>query len=285
MIIKRYLLNPLYKCLCFISKERSKRFSVKHNRAIVAKLPQAFFPQGTFELLRLGRQFDGGYLAEKNSIYNAKSLLSFGVALDWSFERDFLNLNKVHLEAYDNANYFMLFIKRLKSRIFRFYRLLAVLIDFFIFFNSKNRILNNCKVGNDKDAKSLKEILAENKLQRPVFIKCDIEGAEYHLLDDIIDISDDLTGMAIEFHDVDCNMDKITDFIKRFPLKVVHLHPNNGSKISPDNIPCIIEMSFAKDPVEISSQLPCTHPLDDSCNPAVPDIVLYPNREPDSLQI
>ena len=45
-----------------------------------------FKPKYLYDLLRIGKNNDGGYLVESNSIQTAKSLISFGIGYDWSFE-------------------------------------------------------------------------------------------------------------------------------------------------------------------------------------------------------
>ena len=53
-------------------------------------LPKIFKPLNEYDLIRLGKDNDGGYLVEKESLAEAKSLISFGIAFDWSFEKHFL---------------------------------------------------------------------------------------------------------------------------------------------------------------------------------------------------
>ena len=45
------------------------------------------------DLIRVGRDNDGGYIVPKSIILKSKSLLSYGINKDWSFEKDFYNLN------------------------------------------------------------------------------------------------------------------------------------------------------------------------------------------------
>ena len=52
-------------------------------------LDKIFKPFANYELIRLGRSNDGGYLIGKNSINNSEYLISMGLDLDWSFEEDF----------------------------------------------------------------------------------------------------------------------------------------------------------------------------------------------------
>ena len=66
-------------------------------------LPTKFKPKGTFNLIRLGKDNDGGYLVEKNSINGSKSLIAMGIGKDWSFEKDFLDNVKKKGEYFDQG--------------------------------------------------------------------------------------------------------------------------------------------------------------------------------------
>ena len=44
-------------------------------------------------LIRLGREADGGYVVDKNVVQNTDYLVSFGLGSDWSFELDYIKLN------------------------------------------------------------------------------------------------------------------------------------------------------------------------------------------------
>jgi hypothetical protein len=50
-------------------------------------------PKHLYDLIRLGRNNDGGYLVEKNSLKVSKALISFGLSFDWSFGKDFYNFH------------------------------------------------------------------------------------------------------------------------------------------------------------------------------------------------
>lgn len=57
-----------------------------------------------YDLIRFGRNNDGGYLVEKNSLKVSKALISFGLSFDWSFEKDFYNFhNKAPIHCYDHT--------------------------------------------------------------------------------------------------------------------------------------------------------------------------------------
>ena len=53
-----------------------------------------------------------------------------------------------------------------------------------------------------------------------------------------------MTGLAIEFHDIDLHIDKLRDFISRFPLTLVHTHCNNFVICNDKGVPLVIECTF-----------------------------------------
>ena len=78
-------------------------------------LPSNFKPENEYDLIRLGKNNDGGYLIERDSIKGVKSLISMGISIDWSFEKDFKDINEVPINAYDhkiNSYFWFRFIRR-----------------------------------------------------------------------------------------------------------------------------------------------------------------------------
>ncbi len=61
------------------------------------KIPKFLCPQHKCEIVRLGRENDGGYSVPKNSLQNSKVVLGFGLSDDWSFEEDFQKNSKTLL--------------------------------------------------------------------------------------------------------------------------------------------------------------------------------------------
>ena len=86
-----------------------------------------------------------------------------------------------------------------------------------------------------------KDIVSENL--KSTFLSIDIEGSEYELLDNICNFSQNLTGLNIEFHNVQDNLEKIESFIKKIELLLIHTHINNFGQIV-NGIPSVIELSF-----------------------------------------
>ena len=251
-------------------------------------LPKVFKPRFSYNLLRIGSRHDGGYLVEKNSLLTAKSLLSFGISDNWEFEKHFLNTNRIPLKAFDHTidllvlfrNVITAFVKIFLniraplSSIKSFSRRVYALWDYKIFFRNQ-RTLRHIMVGySGKNAMSLDEILSVEKLHFPVFLKCDIEGWEYRILDQIVAHSDKLSGLIVEFHDIDLHSDRIKKFIENFPLTLVHTHANNFGGYDNGNDPLVVEMTFSSAPCKTGETASIPHPEDTPNNPHESDLPL-----------
>jgi hypothetical protein len=66
-------------------------------------LPKELKPKYCYNLLRLGKNNDGGYLVEKESLLNSECLISCGISLDWSFEKDFFQFKLCPIHFYDHT--------------------------------------------------------------------------------------------------------------------------------------------------------------------------------------
>jgi hypothetical protein len=238
-------------------------------------LPKQFKPNHLYELIRLGKNNDGGYLAGKNSVLNSSTLISFGINDDCSFEKEFKNLHNIDVLCFDHAVgagfWFKKFRRALRKSLKGEIKLLK---DFFInIFNYKflfNRsgsfFYKQRIVGKDENSLllgeiNIKKIINNNNLKKNLFLKIDIEGHEYEILDDIISFSSYMNGLIIEFHDVDLNLNKIITFINSIDLKLIHIHPNNSINYR-NNIPPCLEFSFERNPIIVSNDVDFPHNLD-----------------------
>ena len=108
-----------------------------------------------------------------------------------------------------------------------------------------------------------KDLIEISRYKKDIFLKIDIEGSEYRILNDILDIEKNLIGMIIEFHDVDLHLERIENFIKHLKyLKLIHIHPNNYGVINSENIPALLELTFEKDPDLIYDEVNFPNSLD-----------------------
>lgn len=79
---------------------------------IIVNFPKFLKPKKKYKLIRIGKNNDGGYLVDEQSIKDAKTLISLGINDDWSFEKDFVKINKnVDLRCYDNNTSSIFLIK------------------------------------------------------------------------------------------------------------------------------------------------------------------------------
>jgi len=212
------------------------------------------------ELVRLGSDCDGGYVVPRNTILSSELLISLGISDNWDFEKDFVKVSKKPIFAYDHSIHIKFWFLRFKRDLLKFLSLkifkpkklykMFQYLDFLYFFKlNKNNKFFLKKIGNEKNSITLKEIMSselENK--HNIFLKIDIEGSEYEILNDIISFKDLLQGIVIEFHQVGKNIDKIIKFINNIKsnLHLVHIHGNNYSVKVINKDPEAIELTFSK---------------------------------------
>jgi hypothetical protein len=231
-------------------------------------LPKNFKPDGAYELIRVGSDHDGGYLVDPKSIEQSNALIALGVGRNWSFEKDFLERKSVRIHAYDYSIGLGYWIKHFLKRVLavligRFsapFDAVKLFLEFKIFFKD-SAVLYLEKVGTAPGCDTnLKKAL--DKLDRaPLFLKVDIEGYEYQILEEIIRCKDDLTGLVIEFHSVSDNIEKIEDFINKIGITLIHIHPNNN-RLDEEGGPKAIELTFSKNPTKLEDKFIHPHALD-----------------------
>lgn len=246
-------------------------------------LPNKFKPDGLYKLIRVGKDNDGGYVVCENSVNNSNILISFGISDDFSFEKHFQKINSINILAYDptvNINFFLKkFLHSLiKLNFLLFFKQFSNWLKFKIFFSKSKNKLYLKKIGKGGDVIynyiPIEEIINSSEINEKFFFKIDIEGSEYRILDDLIKFMSKIEGLAIEFHDVDINVEKVLNFIDKFDLKLVHIHANNWSTHGLNNIPSSIELSFSKKPILVNNEITFPHILDQKNNPDLDEIDL-----------
>ena len=216
----------------------------------IAFLPKIFLPKKNNSLFRLGSKFDGGYVVSKSDIQKSNLLLSFGINDDWSFEKSFLNYNNIITYCFDGSLTTNFWIKYTINALVRL-RINKILnfLRFKIFFNSNKHFIKKyiSDLYNENHI-TLSEIINRYcKGYDKIFLKVDIEGSEYRILDDILLHSKKFSSVVIEFHDFDLNLDRIKNFTKSFPLKIIHIHANNYSDLNKKSIPSTTEITYSYD--------------------------------------
>ena len=184
-------------------------------------------PVAVPDLVRLGGKMDGGYVVSKTAIDHAQGLLSFGLGDDFTFDQDWHVLkpqDPIHM--YDaSVKYETLSIRintgvrssiDIKSEYQQFFQGHVKHIPEFISANNFVQALD--ELGADQ-----------------VFIKMDIEGSEYGLIDLFVEHHARIVGIAMEWHDCANRSSKWYDAVQKLQqhYDIVHLHGNNH--VSPDN--------------------------------------------------
>ena len=254
-------------------------------------LPKIFKPKNEYDLIRLGQDNDGGYLIEKNSLSDAKSLISFGLSYDWSFEKKFFSIKGCPIHCYDpTIKYSSIkkFSRRSIANLFKIKNLfnknlLKHNIDNIFLYNDYKKFFSNkvvhyeSSIGIGRNKVNFSELINRIKLY-PVFLKIDIEGSEYRILDDILKYQDKIAGLVIEFHNVDLHKDIISDFIKKFDLSLCHIHGQNPSGtdyLDKNNDPIQVEMTFSNTKNILSTNPKIPHLLDQPADFRFQDVKLY----------
>ena len=179
-----------------------------------------------------------------------------------SFEKDFKSRNKdVKIYCYDDRISKKFLIKKfLDTLIYLPYKLnikklLKRFVNFLIIYHfQKSKFqYQSCFYGD------LSEIIKDKK---NIFLKIDIEGYEFRLLNEILENQEKIIGLAIEFHNCDLLSSKVYDFVERFKLNLIHIHPNNSAPVDKDGLPWVLELSFEKNPKVLDGINSLPHPLD-----------------------
>ena len=215
--------------------------------------PKILKPKYNYDLIRIGRDNDGGYLVEKKSLQNTECLISLGINDDWSFEEEFLKKKNIIIKCFDDVLDEKFLLKRIIIQFISFFEkrnfglLKNSISNYFSFLRIKKKIQFNKKRISYND---LIKIL--NQETNNIFLKIDIEGHEYRILDDLLINQNKIIGLVIEFHDCDLHLEKITKFLSLFNLTLVHIHGNNFAQTDLNDDIVVLELTFSKNPTQVN---------------------------------
>jgi len=208
-------------------------------------------------LVRIGRETDGGYVAVSDKIRSSDQVFSFGIGMDLSFEAHLFEINKkLKFQIFDHTvikpnkkKVVKIAVKGILSRdhnllknFRKFKKQYELLLGSSHHF--KNRISGNVWFTYDVAAQ---DVFSRYPGKRGI-LKIDIEGSEYRILKDVAESIEKFQLIIIEFHDSDLHIDKIKAFVKSFSKthKIVHFHANNFAGASADGLPEVFELTIMK---------------------------------------
>ena len=112
-------------------------------------------PTSKYDLIRIGSDYDGGYLVEKKSLDNTEILISFGILDNWEFEMDFIKKSQcIKIFTYDELTSLQFLISRffkniigvpifklIKNQLYNFFNIFN-----FIFFIKNKKVTHNTQL-------------------------------------------------------------------------------------------------------------------------------------------
>ncbi len=256
-------------------------------KKLLTRIPAALKPLQQYDLIRLGKDNDGGYLVTPDSIDNADALLSLGISFDWSFEQSFsAHKPNAPIHAYDGtvdvnvirnrAEKNMRAQKKGKRLPYKPEYTGQVYEGFLAFFDGKQKNFYKEMIGSEDGFTSLSTSIARIA-EQSVFLSCDIEGAEYQIFAEIIANIDVFCGIVLEIHDFSTRAEEVTAFCESLQasgMMIVHVHGNNSSVPIAPGVPDVLEISFARQAKVMQESPSFPHALDQPCNDQSEDYTL-----------
>ena len=250
-------------------------------------------PMACGDLTRIGAPNDGGYVVPLTVVRDVKYLISFGLSLDWSFEAEFVRHNPgAIVHCYDHtvsgrriARHSLEHLIKLPLGPSRQRRRESWKYpSYLLFFRNRIHHYHHRKRIWDEaggDSVTIREVFAQVDPDGGVFLKMDIEGAEYRVMADLAEYASRIDAMAIEFHDIHLHEEQFDAAVRllRREFHVVHVHGNNYRGVSPSGLPCVLEITFQnrrrfRGTPEVSRLSYPVQGLDAPNNPAKPDLEL-----------
>jgi hypothetical protein len=211
------------------------------------------------DLARYGHAQDGGYVLPSSALAAIDAVLSFGLSTDWSLEQELCRAKAaLTVHVYDHSVGAKTYRRSLKNAALKFlvgktslaelrqrWRTDAAYRRFFTGTRThfRERVFNRRDHGNDA---TIEAIFARLGAAGHIFLKMDIEGAEYRVFPQILARADRIDLMTVEFHDTDPLRSVFEAQIKaaldRF--HIVHLHGNNIAGRAADGLPDCLEITF-----------------------------------------
>ena len=221
----------------------------------MALYPNQFNPLAPNDLVRIGSAMDGGYVIPERILASSMALLSFGLSDEWEFEEQFFSHTNKPVACFDHTVNGAFWVRKIVANLVKGILQLSLnrlrrSVRFFSyrqFFDGRKRKHIKRPIGYSSiGGLSVMEATRLSNFHNDIFLKMDIEGWEYRVLDELIENRSSFTGFAIEFHDVDLHSQRICEFIEEIndSFVLVHFHPNTHTQIGHDGFALVVEMTF-----------------------------------------
>lgn len=223
-----------------------------------ALLPEELRPDRRYPSQRLGPAGDGGYQVADGVLGHIDWIVSLGLGDDWRFDEALQRTTGAGLVVFDatvdEAFWAVRTFRQQARRLRRGSKQRTSTVNeqtgyfrYRRFFGDASREHRRVNVGYPQPGwVTLAEVLAERPDAR-IFMKCDIEGWEWRILDDIVATRHRFSGLCMEFHDVDLLLPRLLGFHRRMPeFTVIDVVANNFGAVAPDGTPQVVEVAMAR---------------------------------------
>ena len=246
------------------------------------------------DLVRLGRNADGGYLLPSEVLDEIDGCLSFGLGAEWSFEQALFELKDGRIKP-ENIVFFDASIsvfgilkslmymgrrtvyeirtRRPKSeRKFKLEDLkrsliaLAIYLPTFRWRKNKFRHIRKFVVHNATKSNEISfvEALSYRTAPKRTIVKIDIEGGEWDLIRNKqdVDLLADVPVLIMELHDTrKTEFLQVVEFLKEH-FWIAHLHGNTSDRCTELGMPLYLEMTFVNKRFSPQSGIRTRLPID-----------------------
>jgi hypothetical protein len=248
------------------------------------------------DLMRVGPQRDGGYVVPGDLVRNSEHLLALGIGDDWQFEAGFARVNpRVRILGVDGSIGAGRFARECRASLLallsfgvaekarrRHWMQLRRAAHYFWFFGWRHQHLRRMVGAESTPATvTIASLLGSLGAARPhgLFLKVDVEGAEYELIDAIASHATAIGCIVMEFHRTSRHaaaFNAAMDTLLR-QFRLVHIHGNNYAPCDPvSGFPDAVEITLVHErlcsgaPIPIDAEYPRAG-LDYPNHPGRPD--------------
>jgi hypothetical protein len=211
------------------------------------------------DLARFGKSNDGGYVLPAQDLNQIDALVSFGLSQDWSFEKHLKEIRPhILIQVYDHTVNARVFLKGVVWELIRVMLLRSNVTELIsrmkTYFSYKTFFSNDCihyqervfsRIDLECDA-TIQKVFSRIEGVANVLLKMDIEGGEYRVIPQILEFSNRINVMLIEFHDTEPYREIFARQVKQIltDFEIVHIHGNNFRGVAADGLPEALEITF-----------------------------------------
>jgi|LakMenE18May11ns_1017448.scaffolds.fasta_scaffold9706844_2 hypothetical protein len=232
------------------------------------------------DLVRVGAPRDGGYVVNPKTLRSAESCVTFGLGMDWSFEKEIHESFGIsQITVYDGTVSFLTYLKHV-GRIFKgvvnrqekpralAYAVIRQFLGYFVFFrgavkHEKKMVVVAPRRGNEIGINEVFECISD---PMTMITKIDIEGGEYQLIDKLLNSSEFRNSILIvmEWHETFEKRDEFLRFVNAMSEThyLIHLVGNSGGGLAADGLPDVLEVTWQRKDLESLTERVSKLPID-----------------------